>query len=105
MMFENVILFVGLFGLVFCFASVLLYQNEVMVASSDLDKFYETIATDAILTEKFNCIMENMPDKYAESIVALGADLGYNFTAQQLKDSMSQQGSYVCLPLGCWSLN
>lgn len=104
-MFGNLVSFVGLFGLIFCFACVLLYPREAMVANQDLDLFYEKIAGDAILSEKFDFIMENMGENYAEAIVALGADLGYKFSTQQLKDSISQQGSYVCLPLGCWSFN
>lgn len=74
-----------------------------VVTKSDWDEFYEVVSHDALLSDKFNFIMENMPETYLEEIVGLGAVLGYQFTAKDVKKSISEQGNYVCLPLGCWS--
>jgi hypothetical protein len=70
-----------------------------------LGKFYEQITADSLLSKQFESIV-NKPN-FSKLLVRLGAANGYQFTASEVETSIqentaSEQGEYICLPIGCW---
>ena len=70
-----------------------------------LNKFYELITSDSLLTQQFESIIHKK--NFIKLLVRLGAAQGYQFTDSDVENSIkentaSEQGEYICLPIGCW---
>ena len=70
-----------------------------------LNEFYQLITSDSTLTKQFELIVHKQ--NFSKLLVRLGAGKGYQFTVSEVEDSIkentaSEQGSYICLPIGCW---
>jgi hypothetical protein len=70
-----------------------------------LNKFYQLIASDSLLSKQFELIV-NKKD-FSKLLVRLGAARGYNFSIPEIETTIkentaSDQGDYFCLPIGCW---
>lgn len=72
---------------------------------NNLNKFYKLITTDSLLTKQFESIIQKK--NFSKLLVRLGAANGYKFTISEVETSIqentaSEQGEYICLPIGCW---
>ncbi len=72
---------------------------------NSLNKFYKLVASDSLLTKQFESIVHKK--NFTKLLVRLGASKGYKFSVSEVEDSIeentaSQQGEYICLPIGCW---
>ena len=70
-----------------------------------LNKFYNLIVSDDLLAEQFESIVHKK--NFSKLLVRLGAANGYKFTIPEVESSIeentaSEQGEYICLPIGCW---
>ena len=92
------------------FASNSTSNKSVVVSrhgASELEQFFNKVSQDSILTSKLESIIEEK--NFMEQIVILGNSLGYTFTIKDVRQSIAEHtanpdGSYICLPLGCWRI-
>ena len=102
-----VFLFVVIFSS-FYFDTDLFNRNSISNCSpSELELFFEKVSQDSILINKLETIIEK--ENFIEQIVIFGNTLGYDFTASDVRQSIVENtanpnGSYICLPLGCWEI-
>ena len=70
-----------------------------------LNKFYQLIASDSLLTKQFELIVNKQ--NFKKLLVRLGDSKGYKFSVADIETTIkentaSDQGDYICLPIGCW---
>ena len=70
-----------------------------------LNKFYQRITSDSLLTKQFESIIHKK--NFPKLLVRLGRAKGYKFTISDVESSIqestaSEQGEYICFPIGGW---
>lgn len=63
--------------------------------TKSLEKFRQQVLQDPILAEQFKAIQS--PDEFANLAVQLGQQLGYSFTAEEVKAALTQDSSFTQL--------
>ena len=75
--------------------------------SFELEHFFEKVSQDSVLLDKLEAVFKE--ENFIEQITVFGNSLGYNFTASDVRRSIAEHtanldGSYICLPFGCWQI-